>query len=195
MGAARRLSPPLRAASVATLIGLMAATGLRTGEALRLDRDDVDLRAGTLLVRESKFGKTRCLPLDATTSTALADYARRRNRLCPRPVDPGFLVSAGGRRLDRRAVSTTFRTLRAQAGLAVPPGRRAPRLTDLRHSFAVTTLAGWHAAGIDVQRRLPLLSTYLGHLDPVNTYWYLDAVPQLMAVVADRVDDHRAGRS
>lgn len=195
MAAAARLSPPLHAASYATLIGLMAATGLRTGEARRLDRDDVDLRTATLLVRDSKFGKTRQVPVEATTVAALTRYARRRDRLCTRPADAAFLLSAAGGRLDRRAVGVTFHGLLCDVGITAAAGQRAPRLYDLRHTFAVSTLTSWHAAGVDVDRRLPALSTYLGHLNPANTYWYLEAVPQLMTVVADRLQHAREQQS
>jgi integrase/recombinase XerD len=194
MAAARRLSPPLRAASMATLIGLLAATGLRPGEARRLDREDVDLTAGLLTVRGTKLGKTRLVPLHVTTTGALARYARRRDRLCPHPAEPAFLLAPDGTRLRTTAVTATFRRLCEQAGITVPAGRRAARPHDLRHTFAVDTLAGWHADGIDVQRRLPVLSTYLGHLNPTTTYWYCQAVPQLMGVVADRVAASRADR-
>ncbi len=195
MNAARQLPAPLLAASFATLIGLMAATGLRTGEALRLIDSDLDLQAGTLLVASSKFGKTRQVPLDATTVTALRRYTRRRDRLCPAPLSPNLLLSADGHRLGGDPVSETFRALLTEVGIVVPAGRRGPRLHDLRHTFAVTTLLDWHAAGVDVQRRLPVLSTYLGHLNPVNTYWYLEAVPELMAVVAERLEAFQGGRS
>jgi integrase len=194
LAAARRLSPPLRAASMATFIGLLAATGLRPGEARRLDRGDVDLTAGLLIVTASKGGKTRIVPLHPSTTTALARYARRRDRLCPHPTDPAFLLAADGARLSVRAVTGTFRRLRDQAGITAAPGRRPARPHDLRHTFAVDTLTGWHADGIDVERRLPVLSTYLGHLNPANTYWYCQAVPQLMGVVADRVDASRGPR-
>jgi integrase/recombinase XerD len=194
IAAARQLSPALRAASMATFIALLAATGLRPGEALRLDRGDVDLTAGLLLVRSTKGGKTRLVPVHVTTVAALARYARRRDRLCRQPASPAFLLSASGERLDPTAVTATFRRLRDQLGITVPPGQRAARPHDLRHTFAVDTITGWHADGLDVQRRLPVLSTYLGHLNPTSTYWYCQAVPQLMSVVADRVQASRAVR-
>ena len=187
MAAATRLSPPLRAASMHTLIGLMAATGLRTSEARALDRDDVDLAAATLVVRCSKFGKTRQIPLHPSTATALADYLTRRDQLLPHPRDPSLLITSTGRRLHDLA--DTFRPLLATAGITAAPGRRPPRLHDLRHTFAVATLRDWHTAGLDVQRQLPALSTYLGHVNPAHTYWYLQAVPELMAVLTDRLED------
>lgn len=195
MAAARRLSPPLAAASYATLIGLLGATGLRPGEARRLDRADVNLRAATLLIRDSKFGKSRQVPVGPTTVAALSSYARRRDRLCPHPADAAFLVSAAETRLDRRAVGAIFHALLVDVGISVPAGVRVPRLYDLRHTFAVTTLTDWYAAGVDVDRRLPALSAYLGHVNPTNTYWYLEAVPQLMRVVADRLERSRDGAS
>lgn len=187
LACATRLSPPLRAASFHTLIGLMAATGLRTAEARSLDRDDIDLSAGTLVVRCSKFGKSRQIPLHPSTTTALAAYLRRRARLCPRPVSDALLITPSGDRMH--TLSQTFKPLLREAGITVPAGRRAPRLHDLRHTFAVATLRDWHRAGLDVQRRLPALSAYLGHVNPAHTYWYLQAVPELMAVLADRLDD------
>jgi len=186
MAAAARLASPLHAASFATLIGLMAATGLRTAEARRLDRDDVDLEGSTLTVACSKFGKTRQIPLHPSTTTAVADYLRRRDQLCPNPLDDSLLITATGRRLHH--VGDTFARLLAEVGIKAPPGRRPPRLHDLRHGFAVATLRDWHAADDDVQRHLPALSTYLGHVNPEHTYWYLQAVPELMAVLADRVE-------
>jgi integrase len=192
MASARRLTPALRAASFETLIGLMAATGIRTGEAFALDRSDVDLGGAVLIVRCSKFGKSRQVPLHATTAAALRSYAGHRDRACPRPSTPSFLVSHAGTRLERRAVGATFRRLLVNAGVVTPPARRRPRLYDLRHSFAVTTLLSWHAAGADVQQRLPTLSTYMGHLNPKETYWYLEAAPELMAVVAARLEHYLA---
>ena len=191
MGAARLMNPPLRGASIATLIGLMAATGLRTGEALRLNTADVDLDGGLLLVLVSKGGKTRQLPLDPTTVLALGSYASRRQQLCPTPASPSFLLSARGERITSGAASAAFRILLAELDIAAPVGRRRPRLYDLRHTFAVNTLLDWHATGVDVERRLPALSTYLGHVNPANTYWYLQAVPALMTVVADRLQAHQ----
>lgn len=187
LASATRLSPPLRAASFHTLIGLMAATGLRTSEARALDRDDVDLSAGALVVRCSKYGKTRQVPLHPSTTTAVTAYLRRRDRLCPRPVSDALLITPTGDRLH--TLSETFRRLLREAAITVPAGRRPPRLHDLRHTFAVATLRDWHRAGLDAQRRLPALSAYLGHVNPAHTYWYLQAVPELMAVLADRLDD------
>jgi integrase/recombinase XerD len=187
------LTPSLRAAGMATLIGVMAATGLRTAEARALDRGDVDPDGGQLLIRHSKYGATRQVPLHASTVAALTDYLSVRDTLCPDPVSEALLLSTTGRRLSDQAA--TFRRLLADTGIIAPPGRRSPRLHDLRHSFAVATVRDWHAAGVDVQRRLPVLSTYLGHLNPAHTYWYLQAVPELMAVLANRLDPSPAVKS
>ncbi len=193
MGAARRLPTPLRAATFETLIGLMAATGLRTGEAMNLDLDDVDLDDGVLIVRRSKLSKSRLIPLHPTTTAALAGYVRRREELCRRPAAPAFFLSGAGTRLNHTNTSTTFARLLKNAGIASPPGRRRPRAYDLRHSFAVATLVTWYEQDADVAQRLPALSTYMGHVDPANTYWYLQSAPELMALAAERLERHLQG--
>ena len=180
------LTGPLRAATYRTLIGLLAVTGLRTGEAIALDKPDVDLRGGVLVVRNSKFGKTREVPLHQTTTRALVDYARLRDRLVPRRPS-SFFVSTVGKRLIYQNVHETFLRLVYVAGIADRRPRR-PRIHDLRHTFAVKTVVGWHRACLDVERQLPLLSTYLGHVSVATTYWYLSAVPELLGAAAARLD-------
>jgi integrase len=133
LAAAAALGSPLRAASHSTLIGLLAVTGMRIGEALRLDRDDVDARAGVLTVRNTKFGKSRQLPLHVSTVQALVRYDRQRNQLCPKPNAPSFFVSTRGNRMDKSAVQKAFRHLCRRAGIALPPGSPQPRVHDLRH--------------------------------------------------------------
>lgn len=194
MAAARALAHPLRAASFEALIGLMAITGLRTGEALALDRADVDLAEGMLTIRRSKLGKSRQLPLHETTTAALAAYAARRDQLCPRPATASFFLSGAGTRLNHTNTSTTFAGLLEAAGITTPPGRRRPRPYDLRHSFAVATLLAWHTEGADVQARLPVLSTWMGHVKPSTTYWYLQAAPELLAVTARRLERYLEGQ-
>jgi len=194
MAAADQLNPPLLAANWRTLIGLLAVTGLRTGEACRLNRDDVDLGQGILTVRDSKFGKSRQVPIHPTTVTALRSYERIRDRLCPASTTSGFLASTRGTRLDEHNLSKIFTRLVEAARIPVTPGRRRPRLHDLRHSFATATLLDWYQQGVDVQARIPLLSTYLGHVDPKSTYWYLTGTPQLLALAAARLDHSLAGR-
>lgn len=188
LAAARQLRSPLRAATFETLIGLLAVTGLRIGEALRLDRGDVDLGDGVLRIRLSKFGKSREVPLHPSTLDALAAYARRRDELYRRPRDPSFFVSTAGIRLRYDGAHLVWLDLVRRAGLQPRSARCRPRPTDVRHSFAVRTLLGWYQDGEDVASRMPLLSTYLGHVHPANTYWYLTAAPELLSLIAARLD-------
>jgi integrase len=188
MAAARKLPHPLKAATVETLIGLLAVTGLRVSEVIGLDRDDVDCVDGLLVVRNSKFGKSREVILHASTVQTLKTYARQRDRLCPNPKTPSFFVSAWGTRPTYSAIQKSFYVLVRQASLHQRPSARGPRVHDLRHSFAVNTLVGWYRDGADVEARMPLLSTYLGHVSPVSTYWYLSATPELLALAARRLE-------
>lgn len=188
MGAARQFRSRLRAATFETLIGVLAVTGLRIGEALRLDRDDVDLADGVLHIRDTKFGKSRDVPLHLSTVAALATYAARRDELCTRPVDRSFFVSTAGTRLLYCNAHLGWLDLVRRAGLQPRSAKCRPRPHDLRHSFAVRTLLGWYHDDVDVAACMPLLSTYLGHVHPANTYWYLSAAPELLAIVAARLD-------
>ncbi len=194
MNAAGDLAPPIRAATWRTLIGLLAVTGMRQSEACRLERDDVDLEAGTLVIRDSKFGKSRQVFLHLTAVAALRAYERARGRTFPGPAAGTFLVNSRGRPLDGPNLPKTFATLVTAAGIQTPPGQRAPRLHDLRHTFTVATMLDWYRDGGNVQARLPLLSTWLGHVDPKSTYWYLQAIPGLLALAAARLEqaDRRA---
>jgi integrase len=185
---------PLRRATIRTLVGLLAVTGMRIGEALRLDRDDIDWRAGLLVVRQTKFRKSREIVLHPTTVAALRDYLRHRDRYRPHPDTAAVFITTRGTRLGYRYTAKTFRHLAAQAGLARRSPSCRPRPHDLRHSFAVNTLLDAYRTGGDVHTTVPLLSTYLGHVDPANTYWYLSAAPELLALAAQRLDDHLAGR-
>jgi integrase len=191
--AARRLRPTLRAATHRTLLGLLAATGMRVGEAVALTRNDVDLTAGLITIRHAKFGRMRMVPLHPSVTAALRGYASVRGRLCPAPRSDRFFVSVTGRALRRQEVQHVFRTITAQLGLRTEAVH--PRMHDLRHSFAVHTLIDWHRDGVDVHAMLPTLSTYLGHVEPANTYWYLSAVPELMQLAAARLEQHQAGQS
>jgi integrase len=188
MAAARQFRSPLRAATFETLVGLLTVSGLRIGEALGLDRDDVDVADGVLQIRDTKFGKSRAVPLHASTVAALATYAARRDELCRRPVDPSFFVSTAGTRLLYCNAHLGWLDLVRRAGLQPRSPKCRPRPHDLRHSFAVATLLGWYRDGADVAARMPLLSTYLGHVHPGNTYWYLSAAPELLSLVAARLD-------
>lgn len=179
---------PLIAATYATLIGLLAVTGMRVSEVINLDRDDVDLDEGVVVIRQSKFGKSRELLLHPSTVTALRDYATLRDRVRPTTRTAAWFVSSNGTRLHYKNVHERFHRLTQAIGLAPRSTTCRPRIHDLRHGFAVTTLAGWYRSGLDVQARLPLLSTYLGHVDPGSTYWYLTATPELLHLVAQRRD-------
>ncbi len=186
--AARQLRPPLRAATYEALFGLLAASGLRVGEAIRLVRDDVDFVNGLVTIRHAKFDRDRLVPLHPSTSDALRGYATRRDRLCPRPRTDTFFLTSVGTALQHSPVHATFLTLSGSAGLPMATAGR-PRIHDLRHSFAVNTLIDWQRDGVDIASRLPVLSTYLGHVNPASTYWYLSAVPQLMQLAAARLDN------
>lgn len=186
LDASDTLRPPLRAATYRALLGLLAVTGMRVGEAIALDRGDVDLRERRLLIRDAKGGG-RQLALHASTAQALRDYGALRDRLCPRPKTPSFFVSSVGTRVIYQCVWETFGTLRATAGLDAR--RPVPRAHDLRHSFAVQTLVDWHRTGVDVAARLPLLGAWMGHRHPASTYYYLQADPQLLALAAQRLPD------
>lgn len=188
MAAARGLACPLRAATFETFIGLMAATGLRTGEAMALDRADAGLASGALTIRSSKLGKSRLVLLHPTTTAALARYLTQRDELCPHPVTAAFFLSGAGTRLNHTNASTTFAALLTAAGISAGAGKHRPRLYGLRHSFAIATLARWHVDGADAQARLPALSTYLGHVKPSSTYWYLQAAPELLTAAAERLE-------
>jgi len=185
--ARQRIVSPLRAATYQTLIGLLAASGLRIGEAIKLDRGDVDWAQGVLLIRESKFGKSRLVPLHPSCMQALEGYSRLRDQLQPGPAEPAFFLSLNHKRLLYAVVQLTFRQLIDAGGIGAG-APWPPRLHDLRHSFAVRTLLGWYRAGEDVQAKIPSLSTYLGHREPASTYWYLSAAPELLALAAARRD-------
>ena len=196
VAAASRLPRPLGAATYQTLIGLLAVTGMRVGEAIRLDRDDLDAdHDGLLQVRDSKFGKSRLLPLHPTTVAALQAYLQARDRLLPTPASPALLLSTVGTRLGYNNVWRTFHRLLGQAHITARSASCQPRIHDLRHSFAVATMLDGYARGDDVQALLPRLSTYLGHADPKHTYWYLHAAPELLTLAAHRLDRPRARRA
>lgn len=178
----------LRAATYTTLFGLYASTGLRTNEALRLDRDDVDLAQGLLRVSDSKFSKSRCIPVHNSTQHALAQYAAQRDRLCPKPNTPGFFVSECGTRISEWSLRYTFVKVSHQIGLRAAAQAHGPRIHDFRHRFAVNTLRDWYRTGVDVERHLPRLSTYLGHVHVTDTYWYLSATPELMQLANQQLE-------
>jgi integrase len=193
MAAARTMPSPFKAATYETLIGLLAVTGMRVGEAIGLDRGDLDRSDGVVTVRFGKFGKSREIPLHPGTVEALETYARVRDTRCPRSKTPSLFVSTSGTRLIYNNVHFEFHRLVDRAGLKPRSQRCRPRPHDLRHTFAVDTLIGWYRDGGDVEARLPLLSTYLGHRDPGSTYWYLSAAPELLALAARRLEETSTG--
>lgn len=191
LAAARRLRPALQAASYETLFGSLAATGMRVGDALALTRRDVDLVDGMVTIRHAKFNRMRLVPLHPSTTDALRRYALARDHLCRDPRTDRFFHI--GRAIDRRDAERVFAEITTQVGLRTATAH--PRIHDLRHTFAVRTLIDWQRAGSDVHAMLPVLSTYLGHLEPKNTYWYLSATPELMQLAADRLEQHFGDRS
>jgi integrase/recombinase XerD len=179
---------PLRPWTYYCLFGLLAVTGLRLGEALNLRTEDMDWSEGILTIRGAKFGKSRLVPLHASTCKVLADYVKRRDcRFGLRTVDH-LRVNKNGNRLDKGEVHRSFYTLSRQIGLRAVNARRGPRLHDFRHRFAVQTLLRWYRNGEDPRRRLPVLSTYLGHAHVTDTYWYLTGTPELLGAAGNRLE-------
>jgi integrase len=170
------------------LFGLIVVTGMRLSEAIGLQRGDVDLEEGVLTVRQSKFGKSRLIPLHPTTRTALRSYAKRRDAHLGSRCSAHFFVAERGGRLLHQYVHRVFWRLSRETGLRCPGDHTGPRVHDFRHSFAIRTLLGWYREGIDVEQRLPALSTYLGHACVRDTYWYLSACPELVQEAARRLD-------
>jgi integrase/recombinase XerD len=188
----RALRPAVRAATYEALFGLLATCGMRIGEAVGLDRDDVDLQAGVITIRHAKFDRPRLVPLHPTVTEALSRYAAERDRLCPRPRARAFFVSSMGTRLDRSGVGKTLRKITTSLGMRTETVH--PRAHDLRHSFAVDTLIRWQHSGLSVDEHIATLSTYLGHVSPADTYWYLSASPELMGLAAQRLHTRYGGR-
>jgi len=196
MDAASIIPTAHRAATLRWLIGLLAVTGMRIGEAIRLDRGDIDHEHELLIVRDSKFGKSRELALHPSTLRELRRYLRRRDRPVPAEPTAAVFTSAAGTRLTYCNVHLAFKRIANHAGLQPRSAACRPRPHDLRHTFAVNTVLDAYRDGAEVQARLPLLSTYLGHVNPGSTYWYLQAAPELLALAGQRLDDHldREGR-
>ncbi len=181
-------STPLRPWVFHCLLGLLSVTGLRISEALDLKLEDVDLDQAVLTIRAAKFGRSRLVPLHPSTFTVLARYLRRRKKyLAPSRSDYVF-VSNRGTRLDGGRVRKAFYALSRRIGLRAPGARNGPRLHDFRHRFAVRVLTHWYESGEDPARRLPVLSTYLGHVYVAGTYWYLSDAPELMAQAMARLE-------
>jgi integrase len=184
---------PLRPWTYHCLFGLLAVTGLRLGEALNLRTKDMDWSEGVLTIRGAKFGKSRLVPLHASTCKVLADYVKRRNRHFGPRLESHFLVNRHGNRLDKGELHRCFYTLSRQIGLRAVNASRGPRLHDFRHRFAVETLLRWYRNGEDPRRRLPVLSTYLGHAHVTDTYWYLTGTPELLGAAGKRLEKRWEG--
>lgn len=190
LDAAEQLPSPggLRRWTYRCLLGLLVVSGLRISEARRLGSDDIDWTEGVLTIRGTKFGKSRLVPLHASSLAALAAYARRREPLLAGRPARCFFISDRGKPLYPTVVYQTFYRLSRQVGLRGPHASHGPRLHDFRHRFAVQTLVQWYRSGQDVERRLPVLSTYLGHVRISDTYWYLTACPELMGLATARLE-------
>ena len=185
--ASRKLERGVRAQTYPVLFGLLAATGLRVGEALAMDRDDADLKTGILTVSRGKSRNPRLVPLHGSATAVLNCYAlwRDDHKQKQGAATRAFFTDQDGDRLPYLNVLHAFTQAATVAGLRT--ATQHPRMHDLRHTFAVNALLGWYRDGVDVAARMPLLSTYLGHTDPANTYWYLSAVPELLAYAATRL--------
>jgi integrase len=197
LAAARRLGPSrLRGATYETLFGLLASTGLRVSEAVRLRNSDVDLKNGMLTVRRTKFAKSRQVPMHPSATEALRRYRRLRDPLIELTEDTPFFVGWRGRRrgqmLSTRQVDRVFAQLRTQLAWPNRGAHSTPRVHDLRHAFVVRRMLAWHAEGIDIDQAMLGLSTYVGHAMVTNTYWYLSAVPELMALAAGRFESFQS---
>ena len=198
--AGRLVSPKgLRGRTYSTIFGLLSVTGMRVSEALALDREDVDLEQGVLRIRRTKFRKSRLVPLHKSTCQVLAAYARARDRAVRRPATAAFFLSECGTRVTGCATRCNFAQVSRAVGLRqAVPGRRhghGPRLHDLRHRFAAHTLVDWYRTGVDVERELPILATYLGHVHGNDTYWYIEAVPELLELATRRLENRREAES
>jgi integrase len=190
LGAALKLPSPheLQPRTYYCLFGLLAVSGLRLGEAINLQPQDVDWSAGVLTIRGAKFGKSRLVPLHPSTRTVLGDYARRRDELfAGRPLT-SFFVTSRGTKLEKTNLSRIFRELSRAIGIRKPDARHGPRLHDFRHRFAILTLLRWYRTGEDISRRMPVLSTYLGHGSVTGTYWYLSSTPALIAAASKLIE-------
>lgn len=190
----RHLKPKggLRSATYETLFGLLASTGLRVSEAVHLLNDDVNLKQGMLTIRETKFAKSRYVPLHSTTTKALRKYCSLRNSYIKASDGSSFFIGSGGQHLGQslslRQVDRTFFNLRNQLKWVNRGKHHAPRVHDLRHTFVVRRILLWHAEDIDIDQKMLSLATYVGHSNVTNTYWYLSCVPELMALAGNKLE-------
>ena len=189
--AARKLpsSVGLRSYTYSAFFGLLTVTGMRIGEAIALNQQDVDLKERIITIHQAKFGKSRLVPLHRSTQRALENYLLNKNRICPKPKTTAFFISDQGTRLTQCTVRWTFNRLSRQIGLRGPTDRHGPRIHDFRHRFAVQTLLLWYRNDIDPRQHIHQLSAYLGHVHVSDTYWYLSSVPELLQLAAQRLQD------
>ena len=178
----------LRAATYSTLFGLLAVTGMRLGEALGLDRQDVDLDRGVLRIRQAKFNKSRLVPIHSTTRDKLQQYQDLRDRIFPHPRESSFLLSEQGTRLTGCIVRHWFIRVSHQIGLRQPSDHHGPRIHDMRHRFVIKTLQHWYKKNRDVDAHLPELTAYIGHGHVSDTYWYVSAIPELLQLATKRLE-------
>ena len=178
--------------TLGTLLGLLAVSGMRVGEALALEHGDVDLKRNLLTIRRAKGNKSRLVPLDPSTATALAEYASVRDKAFPQLANKSFFVWEHGTRLLHCTVARWFMLIACRIGLREPGNQRGARIHDLRHYFAIQTLLNWYRSGCDAEAHLPELATYLGHVHVRDSYWYLSATPELLKLATLRLE--RAGK-
>lgn len=190
IGAAKKLRSPrgLRAATISTIIGLLAVTGMRISECINLDNKDVDLESGILTIHGTKFNKSRLIPVHISTRDKLRKYSRLRDKICPISQSPNFFVTGRGTRVPGDMVRRWFAVLSHQIGLRNPGDSYGPRIHDLRHKFAIKTMLGWYRSGINVEQNTVALATYLGHSTINHTYWYISATPELLQLAALRLE-------
>lgn len=177
----------LRASTYSTLFGLLAVTGMRVSEPIALDLSDVDLTQNVLTVRETKFGKSRLIPIHSSTAHKLEEYSQLRDRVLLCKKSSAFFLSERGERLNQSTIRRTFIKLSREIGLRAPDDSHGPRIMDLRHTFTVKTIIKLYQTGVDVERHMPELSTYLGHTHVNDTYWYISAVPELLSLASSRL--------
>lgn len=173
-----------------TIFGLLAVTGMRISEAVNLNREDVDLSEKILTIRETKFRKSRLVPIHPSTTKVLQKYTRSRDKIFPELQSGSFFVTECGKRVRAKLVGKKYLALARKINLRGPKDTPGPHLHDLRHTFAVNTMLKWYRSGVDVEAHMPELSTYLGHLSTAETYWYVSAVPELLSLAAKKLE-HR----
>jgi len=184
----RKTPKGLWGATFSTIFGLLAVTGMRVAESVNLNREDVDLSEGILTILETKFKKSRLVPIHASTTKVLRQYARLRDSLFPKLQTGSFFVTEHGRRLTAKHVGKKFLALTRKIGLRGAKGTPGPHLHDLRHAFTVRTMLAWYRSDVDVEGHMPELSTYLGHVNTDQTYWYISAIPELLSLAAKRLE-------